>query len=462
MAKNEFYVASSAVPVSNQEAFSYHERPGALQRLIPPWESVTVEKSDESLEPGSQVILKNRLFGISLRWLAEHTSYDPPKSFADTQLKGPFKRWDHVHLFQPTGHDHCVIRDELTYRLPLGVLGKLFGGGLVAQKIESMFSYRHRIVNDDLDLFQSHDKAPMSIAISGSTGLMGRQLTSMLGLFGHDVKRLVRKPGVEQDVAIWTDDAAETSKLEGVDAIVHLAGKPIAEGRWTDAQKKELRDSRVIKTRQLCEKLASLDRKPKVLVCASATGFYGERGDEELTEDSKPGDTFLADICQEWEQATGPAIDAGIRVVNARFGIVLSPRGGALKKCLLPAKLMGGKLGSGRQFWSWIALDDAIGALYHAIQTSELKGPVNFVSPEPLRNSDFARTLGSVLSRPAIFPAPAFALRMALGEMADALLLCSAHVKPNRLTESGYNFRFSNLNSALRYCLGFDRLESAE
>ncbi len=217
----------------------------------------------------------------------------------------------------------------------------------------------------------------------------------------------------------------------------------------------------MLKTRQLCERLASLAKKPSVLVCASATGIYGDRGDEVLTEASKPGDSFLAGVASDWEQACQPAIDAGIRVVNARLGVVLSPQGGALSKMLLPAKFFGGSLGGGRQWWSWISLDDVLGAIYHAIQTPSLHGPVNLVSPEPIRNRDFAITLGQVIGRPALFPAPAFMLRLALGEMADALLLASTRVTANRLAASGYAFRFTDLPSALRYSLGRDRLESA-
>ena len=216
------------------------------------------------------------------------------------------------------------------------------------------------------------------------------------------------------------------------------------------------------KTRSLCESLAKLETKPEVLICASATGIYGSRGNEWLDESSSLGDDFLADVAREWENACQPAIDAGIRVVNARFGLVLSPKGGALQKMLTPAKFAGGSLGNGRQWWSWIALDDVLGAIYHAIAKSSLSGPVNFVSSDPITNAGFAKTLGQVIGRPAIFPAPAFMLRAALGEMADALLLSSARVKPTKLTESGYQFRFNDLTQFLKYSLGRERLESTE
>ena len=458
----ERYVASTTLPVSVAEAFAYHERAGALQRLIPPWESARIEHSDDSLAVGSTVTLRSKVCGIPVRWLAKHTEYDPPHRFADTQVSGPFARWDHCHQFEPAGEHQTTLRDTIDYQLPFGPPGRLFGGGLARRTIESMFAYRHRVTHDDLALYARYPTQPLKIAVSGSSGLVGKQLCSMLGLFGHDLLRIVRSPeDTPGTMAVWSNDA-EANKLEGVDAIVHLAGKSIASERWSDSVKQEIRDSRVSKTRQLCESLARLQRKPKVLVCASAIGIYGDRGDEILTEASPPADDFLADVARQWEGACQPAIDAGIRVVNARLGLVLSPNGGALQKMLLPAKFFGGSLGNGRQWCSWIALDDVLGAIYHAIQTESLSGPVNLVSPHPIINRDFAKTLGRVLGRPALVPAPAFALRLALGEMADALLLASARAEPVRLRETDYAFRFSDLQAVLRYYLGRERLESAE
>jgi uncharacterized protein (TIGR01777 family) len=301
-----------------------------------------------------------------------------------------------------------------------------------------MFAYRHRVTRDDLMLQADHPMPKKRVAISGSTGLVGRQLSSMLTLLGHEAIPLVRNatstPDSESNaIAAWSGEAG---KLSDVDVVVHLAGKPIAEGRWSVENKREIRDSRVDKTRSLCESLAKLDRKPKVLVSASAIGFYGSRGDEIFDESSVSGDDFLADVSRQWEAACQPAIDAGIRVVNARFGLVLSPQGGALQKMLLPAKFAGGALGSGKQWWSWIALDDVLGAIY--------------------------QTLGRVIGRPAIFPAPAFMLRAVMGEMADALLLSSTRVKPGKLNESGYRFRFNDLTRFLQYSLGVERLESMQ
>ncbi|MCM2372619.1 TIGR01777 family oxidoreductase [Aporhodopirellula aestuarii] len=454
------YVAGVELPVSIEEAFAYHERPGCLGRLVPPWESVEIEHTDNSITEGSRVVLKTGLLGVPLRWRARHTRYLPPSLFADIQDSGPFAFWHHRHRFKSTGPTSSRLTDDVAYQVPLSGVGRLFGGGLVRKKLETMFAYRHRVTREDLALKAKYPSEPMTIAVSGATGLVGSSLCNLLGLLGHKVIAITRgKTGGDNEIAAWSTDE-EFEKFNGVDVVVHLAGKSIASKRWTDSIKQEIRDSRVEKTRSLCERLAKLDRPPKTLICASATGFYGDRGDELLTESSASGKDFLADVSQEWEASCGAASEAGVRVVNTRFGIVLSPKGGALQQMLLPAKLCGGSLGGGRQYWSWIALDDVLGGIVHVMHTESVSGPVNFVSPTPMTNREFAKTLGKVVGRPALFPAPATALRIGVGEMADALLLASTRVIPDRLITSGYEFRFRSLDETLRYLLGKDRVPS--
>lgn len=296
----------------------------------------------------------------------------------------------------------------------------------------------------------------MHIAITGSTGLVGSTLVPLLTTGGHSVTRLVRREAKAGEIT-WNPkaDTFDASPLDGIDAIVHLAGENIAASRWNARVKQRLRDSRVAATRVLCEGLAKMVTPPKVLVCASAIGYYGDRGDEKLDEDSKPGSSFLADLVRDWEAATKPAAEAGIRVVNLRFGVILSPQDGALSKMLLPFKLGGGgRVGSGKQYWSWISIDDAAGAVHHAIVNEGLSGPVNAVAPTPVTNLEFTKTLGRVLRRPTILPMPAFAARLALGEMADELLLASSRVDAKRLVQSGYDFRQPTLEAALRHLLG--------
>ena len=296
----------------------------------------------------------------------------------------------------------------------------------------------------------------MNVLISGATGLIGSALIPELEAGAHRVTRLTRSPRSDGAVG-WNPDTGEidASQLEGHDAVVHLAGESIAEGRWTPRKKARILDSRRRGTRLLAKTLAELPTPPKVMVSASAVGYYGDRGNELLREDSRPGSDFLAEVCQAWEAAADPARQAGIRVVHPRFGIVLSPKGGALGRTLPIFKLGGGgRIGSGRQWWSWVALDDVVGAVLHALATDSVEGPVNVGSPNPLTNAEYTRVLGEVLNRPTIFPLPAPVARLALGEVADALLLASQRIEPARLRETGYEFRYPELENALRHLLG--------
>jgi uncharacterized protein (TIGR01777 family) len=296
----------------------------------------------------------------------------------------------------------------------------------------------------------------MKILISGSHGLVGSALMNSLKGDGHDVFALVRRAPHDDAEVEWYPERGSLAlaRLEGMDAVVHLAGESIAEGRWTDERKRSIRESRVKGTTVLSEALANLKHPPQTLLCASAIGYYGDRGDEVLTEESEPGKDFLGNVCIEWERATESAKEKGIRVVNFRFGIILSAEGGALAKMLPPFRMgAGGRIGSGKQWMSWIALDDVVGVIKSALTNDALRGPVNVVAPNPVTNAEFTKTLGRVLSRPTIFPIPAFGVRLAFGEMADALLLSSQRVEPARLTKVGYQFQYHELEGALRHVL---------
>jgi uncharacterized protein (TIGR01777 family) len=295
----------------------------------------------------------------------------------------------------------------------------------------------------------------MDVLVSGATGLIGSALTPELEARGHRVMRLTRTPRSEGDIR-WDPEAGTIDgDPSGTEAVVHLAGESIAEGRWTREKKRRILESRQRGTRLLAEKIAALSEPPSVMVSVSATGYYGDRGNELLTEESEAGDLFLSQVCREWEAAADPAREAGVRVVHPRLGIVLSTEGGALGATLPIFKLGGGgKIGSGRQYWSWVAFDDVIGAILHLMETDDLSGPVNVVTPDPPNNAEYTRVLGSVLGRPTFFTVPAPAARLGLGEIADELLLASARVEPVRLQETGYPFRHPDLERALRYLLG--------
>ncbi|HEX3726844.1 MAG TPA: TIGR01777 family oxidoreductase, partial [Pirellulales bacterium] len=349
------------LPVSAQSAFDWHERPGAFQRLTPPWEAVRLVSHEGGIRDGARVVVAIGRWPWQLNWQLEHRDYLYGCQFRDVQIRGPFGFWEHTHRFHDAGPTNCVLEDHIEYRLPLDRwLGPL-ADPLVRRKLARLFTYRHAVTADDLAALASSPRSSaMRVLVSGASGMVGTALQSLLQLAGDEVRPLAREKH-EGDAVIWNPAAGTIDRpaLEGFDAVVHLAGENIAAGRWTPAKKARIRDSRVVGTRLLSEALAAQSQKPRVLVCASAIGIYGNRGDEILDESSPPGEGFLADVCREWEAATAAARQAGIRVVNLRFGVILSPTGGALAHMLTPFRLgVGGRMGSGRQYMSWITLDD--------------------------------------------------------------------------------------------------------
>jgi uncharacterized protein (TIGR01777 family) len=298
----------------------------------------------------------------------------------------------------------------------------------------------------------------MIVAVTGSTGLIGNALVSALEADGHLVRRVVRRPARVEDHEIRWDPAAGTIdavELSGVDAIVHLAGANVAGRRWTAVYKAQIRESRVLGTRLLCKTIAGMMTKPAVFVSASAVGYYGNRGEEQVDESSPPGSGFLAEVCQQWESETAAARDAGVRVINLRFGVVLSRDGGALAQMLTPFKMgVGGVIGSGRQYISWITIEDAVRVIEFALLAAALTGPVNAVAPNPVTNRQFTEALGRVVGRPTILPMPAFAARVAFGEMADEMLLSGVRAQPHALENAGFAFQHPQLEAALRHILG--------
>ncbi|OSC39183.1 TIGR01777 family oxidoreductase [Mycobacterium decipiens] len=446
---------SSVVDSPPTEVFAWHTRPGAFLRLSPPWQPLRVVSQADSLKDGrSRLALPG-----GLRWVAEHQpdSYDPPRRFVDTigteglaslppRIVG---RWRHTHDFEAVGETRTRVIDRVETTVP-------------GWALRAMFAYRHRQLAADLAahrLAAERGLTPTTVAVTGSSGLVGSALTAFLSAGGHRVIRLVRGTPHAADERQWHPDDPHPDLLTGVDAVVHLAGASIA-GRFTADRRNAIRDSRIGPTRRLAELVARAADGPAVFISASAIGYYGyDRGDETLTEDCDRGDGFLADVVAEWEDATTPAERGGARVVRVRTGIVQSPLGGTLRllRPLFSAGL-GGRLGDGRQWLSWIGIDDLVDVYHRALWDNALCGPVNAVAPQPVRNADYTRTLAQVLRRPALLPVPPLAPRLLLGEQgARELALASQRVAPARLGQSDHRFRQPDLDSALRHLFGRTR-----
>ncbi len=468
------FVKRSTIAAPAADLFAWFTRPGAFERLAPGWEPVqTLSRSGTAPQPGSRTAFTVGIGPFRRRWIAEHTACDPGRMFRDEQMSGPFARWVHTHTVEPSGPDSCVLEDRVEYALPLGFLGSAFAAGYVRRKLDRAFQFRQRIAAQDVEAHRRWSRAPLRILVSGASGLIGSALVPYLSAGGHTVVRLERAgrssapspgrsappaPSLPTQSITWDPSAGGLSPaaLEGFDAVIHLAGENIAGGRWTAAKKSRIRESRVRGTKLLAESLARLGSgRPRVLVAASDIGYYCDRGDENLIESSPPGRGLLPEVCSAGEAAAAPARAAGIRTVNLRIGVVLSPAGGALGKMLLPFRLgAGGVIGDGRQWMSWIALDDLLDTILHAVTDASFSGPVNAVAPHPVTNNEWTNLLGRILSRPTLAPMPAFAARAAFGQMADELLLASTRVLPERLLATRHPFRFLEAEPALRHLLG--------
>lgn len=448
---------TSRMPVSAEALYAWHARPGAFERLVPPWEDIRDVRRVGGLEDGAETHFVLHKGPLALPWSARHQDHRPGEGFTDVQTHGPFAAWRHEHRFVPLAPDASELSDTIHYALPGGLLGDLVAGGSIHAMLERTLAFRHRRTRVDLERHARFAAlGTRRVLVTGASGLVGRALVAFLSTGGHEVVRLVRRAAGPGEIT-WHPERGELDPraLEGFDAVVHLAGEGIADGRWSEARKASILESRELGTSLLARALASCAKPPEVLVSASAIGYYGDRPDGPVDEDSPSGEGFLPEVCRRWEAATEPARAAGVRVVNLRLGVVLSPRGGALARLLTPFELgLGGPVGDGRQGMSWIALDDVLGAVQHAIFTPALEGPVNATAPAPESNAEFARALGAVLGRPALLPLPAAAVEAIFGEMGRAVLLEGARVLPTRLLDTGFVFECPVLPVALRHELG--------
>ena len=469
------FTSTLKVNHSVERLFSWHENPGAYERLTPPFEPVAVKYRKGNID-GGEVHIKIPF--IPLIWVAKHHSYKKNVQFMEDQASGPFVgplpfwngSWHHEHLFDKVDENTSVLTDDIAYDFPMDPFGSIFGGWYTTKRLKQMFAYRRHVTKNDLDAQGKYEGRPLDIAVTGGSGLVGSGLMPYLTTAGHKVENIVRgRPKKGQ--LCWNINKGTISSLEGKDAVVHLAGEPINKplgGKipipWTEWKRKEILESRVEGTRLIAEHLASLNKKPKVLVCASAIGYYGDRGEELLSENAEKGSDYFSHVVSEWEAAAKPAIDAGIRVVFLRLAPVMSPLGGALQVLSLPAMLGSSPpVAGGKQWWSWVSIDDAIGSIYHSIITETLSGAVNVASPNPVRQKEWASTLAKVFwgrlgKLTTLIPIPGFVLKTFLGEFGDVLALSSIKADSSKLIDSGYKFRFNNLEDCFRHLLG-KRLE---
>ncbi len=449
----ELFVKSSEINVSADDLFAWHLRPGAFERLTPPWDATTVMRRSGPVAEGSRVELLTRVGPIPVRIEVVHEGIVPGREFCDVMVRGPFSHWHHAHKFLPLSDATSVLEDRISYRLPLGILGSIFGGKFTRRKLDSLFDYRHAVTQ--WSVAKVREEKPMRVLVSGASGLIGSALIPLLTTRGHTVTRLVRNNPGDSDV-LWNpkEGTVDPPDLSDFDAVIHLAAEPISQ-RWTPEQMDRIRESRTQGTKTIANAIKASRRPPRVLISASAMGYYGNRGSELLTEESGRGEGFLSEVAEAWEAATEPAAIGGTRVAIARFSLVLTPQGGAFKKLLPLFKLgLGGRMGSGDQYWSWIAIDDVVLALHHLLTQPELSGPFNIASTQPATNAEFTRTLARVLGRPAIFPIPTFAAKLVAGSMVDDLLFSSARLAPEKLIRSGFMFRLPELDGAFRHLLG--------
>ena len=432
---------SSVVDASPAEVFTWHERRGALPRLAPPWQPITVAEEAQSLHDGQAVL---RLPG-GVRWVAQHSGDEPPHQFVDELVSLPL-HWRHTHAFEATDGGATRVIDHVETPVP---------GSLLHQT----FRYRHHQLAGDLAAHRGavqRGGRPLTIALTGSSGLIGSALCAYLSTGGHRVTRLVRRAPREPSERSWDPERPSARSFEGVDAVVHLAGASIA-GRFSDTHKREVRDSRVGPTTELARIIATMPDGPKTLLVASAVGYYGsEHGDELLTEDSSRGVGFLAEVVEAWEAAARPAVEAGVRVVHVRTGIVQSARGASLKVLRPLFSLgLGGPLAPGSQWVSWIGLDDLLDIYGRALADDHLTGAVNAVAPHAVTNREYAATLARVMRRPALLRVPAFGPQFILGaEGAREMVQASQRVVPSRLVDAGHVFRHASLEVCLRHQLG--------
>jgi uncharacterized protein (TIGR01777 family) len=455
--KDRIYIKKTEISTCLDKVFAWHEREGAVLRLTPPWIRLKpVSRTGRGLDRGVKIVFEMNFFGIPLRWESEHIEYIKNKLFRDRQVRGPFASWEHTHRFVKLTPSTCMVEDYIAYRLPLGFLSSPFYR-LAQSELERIFTYRHNILKLDLEshmpLIQGR-----KVVVSGASGLIGSALVPFLQTCGYKVLCLVRhKNNLGENEIYWNPYAGEPdlSCAGKIDAVINLNGLDISRGRWTQEHKQRIMDSRIIPTRMLVKAINRLQHAPSVFISASATGYYGDAGNIALTEGSDMGDFFISRLCHHWERAATVDLPDTTRPVQLRTGIVLTPAGGALKRMLPVFRAGAGvRFGHGRQYMSWISMEDLLRAVLHILNENRICGPVNLTAPNPVSNAVFSRTLAAVSGGKLVFPLPESIVKILWGQMGRETLLASARVKPEKLMSTGFSFRHETLMQALREMLG--------
>ena len=461
------FVKRSLIPYNVNTLFDYHTRDGALERLVPPWSGLNVVSQKGGINNDAISIFRIKLGPINFKWVSKHFGYIHNSQFQDKMISGPFQKWVHTHSFIPQGINQCIIEDKIDYIPKLGKIGSKIIRKRIQNYLNQLFLYRSRILVNDIDFEKMSLEKEKKILITGSHGLIGSALIPLLTNIGkHKITRLVKNTNYKnkystsntdhEKIIYWDPEHKKLNHhdLEGFDIVIHLAGENIF-GRWTDTKKQKILNSRIEGTTLLAESLTKLSKPPSLLICASAIGYYGNRPNEVLTETSSSGSGFLSKVCQEWEKATKDATEIGIRVVNTRFGIVLTSKGGILQKLLTPFKLgVGVTIGKKEQYISWISIEDVIKSIFYSITNTSIQGPVNVVSPNPVTNLEFSNILKKILNPKLSISINPNITKLIFGKMSDELLSANTYVRPNKLVEMGYKFFNPELEDTLRFLLG--------
>lgn len=453
------------MPAPRESLFAYHANEGAFERLAPPWERIDVIERSGGIQDGARLVMRLRKGPLGVVWDARHFGFVEGERFRDEQVRGPFARWVHTHTFERgETNDASALHDHVEWSLPGGAVGNSLGGRMARRQLDRMFAFRHLRTARDLARHRRFGDTPrLNIVVTGASGAIGSALVPYLSVADHSVTRLVRREPIVDPTrvgreAFWDPGAGVIAQdvIDGCDVVIHLAGEPIA-GRWTEEKKRRIQRSRVDGTRVIAEALARAERadgRRRVLLSASATGYYGDRPGETLDESSEPGDDFRSRVCVAWENAAKPAQDAA-RIVTMRIGNVLGAKTPLLARLLPVWRLgLGGAFGSGAQRWPWIGLDDLLGAIEFLMHTESVEGPVNLVAPGVVTNREFARALARALRRPTLGVQPAWLLRSVFGEIADEALLSDQAVSARALRDAGFEFLTPTLDECLRWELG--------